>query len=349
VSQLIRSMNAKNLELTVNMLAEKVGGEVIGDGSAKIQRIRALEIAKNGDLSFFAPTSKKKTAELLELAESSSASAILVQKIEPSIKTTQVVVKNPLGAIIGIAGLFQATTSEVGIHPTAVIHSTAQVDETASIGAYSVIGAGVSVGARTIVHPHVVIYPDSIIGTDCVIHAGAVIREGSLLGSDCLIQSGAVIGGDGFGYIPDRTAGHLRIPHLGYVVLEDGVDLGANTTVDRGTFGETRIGRSTKVDNLVMIAHNVKVGSRSLLCGQVGISGSSEIGNEVVLAGQVGVADHASIGDKVRAAAKSGISGEVPAGVDVAGYPHQEASKWRRTQVALRYLPELLKKRRLTS
>ncbi len=333
--------------ISIAEIASKVGGTVHGDGARTISSIRPLEIAEADDLSFFAPTSKRKTVEIFEIAKTTRAAAILVSKHEPAFPCTQIVVGHPLAALVVLAPLFRKGQLAAGIHPTAVIDPTAAVDPAASVGAYAVIGARSKIGARSAIHPHVVVYTDVEIGADCVIHAGAVIREGCSLGNDCLIQSGAVIGGDGFGYIPDRAVGHRRIPHIGEVILEDGVDLGANTTVDRATFGETRIRKNAKVDNLVMIAHNVKVGERTLLCGQVGISGSTEIGDDVILAGQVGVADHIKIGSKVRAAAKTGIGSDIEDGIDVAGYPHTEASRWRRTQVALRYLPELLKKRGL--
>lgn len=331
--------------LTVAEIAAQLGGELIGDGSGTIAGISSLESASSTDLSFFAPTTKRKTAELLELAKSSQAGAILVVQAELLISRPQIVVSNPLGALIQLAPRFVRRESSPGVHPTAVVDPSAAVATSASIGPFVVVGPRSVIGEDVIIHPHVVIYHDVKVGDKSVIHSGAVIREGVVLGEDCLIQNGVVVGGDGFGYVPDKAMGHRRIPHLGNVVLEDRVDIGANSTIDRGTFGETRIGKGTKVDNLVMIAHNVRVGEASLLCGQVGISGSSTIGSQVILAGQVGVADHASIGDRVRAAAKTGISGEVPDGVDVAGYPHQEASKWRRTQVALRYLPELFKRR----
>ena len=271
---------------------------------------------------------------------------LLVKEFDEGILSTQIKVGNPLGAIVQIAPLFRITGQESGIHPTAVVHETAIVADSASIGAFVVIGAHCVIGERTTIYPQTVLYNHVTVGSDGIIHAGAVIREGCILGNDCLLQPGAVVGGEGFGYIPDKTVGHRRIPHIGNVVLEDGVDLGANTTIDRATLGETRIGSGTKIDNLVQVGHNVRIGSRSLLCAQVGISGSCEIGDEVVLAGQAGLADHVKLGDKVRVAAKSGVSSDVEQG-DVAGYPHQEATKWRRTQVAIKYLPELLKKRGL--
>lgn len=331
--------------LTVSEIAAQLNGELRGEGSGKITGISSLDSATELDLSFFSPTSKRKTAELLELAKLSKAGAILVTEFESAIDRPQIVVQNPLGALIQLAPHFVRKESSPGIHQTAVVDPSATVAASAEVGPFVVIGPRVVIEEEVVIHPHVVIYRDVKVGKKSVLHSGAVIRENTILGEDCLIQNGVVVGGDGFGYVPDKAIGHRRIPHLGNVVLEDRVDIGANSTIDRGTFGQTRVGRGTKVDNLVMIAHNVKIGEASLLCGQVGISGSSTIGNQVVLAGQVGVADHATIGNRVRAAAKTGISGEVPEGIDIAGYPHQEASKWRRTQVALRYLPELFKRR----
>ena len=334
------------MDITTGEIAKRLSAELRGDSELLISSIKPLSSATANDLSFFSPTAKRKTVELTQQARLSAAGALLVAEFDEGFKCTQIKVPHPLGALVELAPYFKISDQESGIHPTAVIHETASVSPNASIGAFVVIGARSKIGERTIIYPHTCIYQDVVIGTDGVVHAGSIIREGTQIGDNCLLQPGAVIGGDGFGYLPDKQVGHRRIPHLGQVILENDVDLGANTTIDRGTFGETRIGTGTKIDNLVMVGHNVKIGNRSLLCAQVGISGSCEIGDEVVLAGQAGVADHVKIGNRVRVAAKSGVSSDVEKG-DVAGYPHQEASKWRRNQIAIKYLPELLKKRGL--
>jgi len=333
------------LNITTGEIAKRLSAEIRGNSDLSISSIKPLSSASSSDLSFFSPTSKRKTAELTEQARLTSAGALLVAEFDEGFSCTQIKVPHPLGALVELAPFFKISDQESGIHPTAVIHNTASVSKSASIGAYVVVGARSKIGDRTIVYPHTCIYQDVVIGTDGVIHAGCIIRESTLVGDNCLFQPGVVVGGDGFGYLPDKKVGHRRIPHLGQVILENDVDLGANTTIDRGTFGETRIGLGTKIDNLVMVGHNVKIGERSLLCAQVGISGSCEIGDEVVLAGQAGVADHVKIGNRVRVGAKSGVSSDVEKG-DVAGYPHQELSVWRRNQIAIKYLPELLKKQK---
>jgi UDP-3-O-[3-hydroxymyristoyl] glucosamine N-acyltransferase len=329
--------------ITTGEIAKRLSAEIQGDLNQVITSIKPLLTAQSEDLSFFAPNSKKKAGELAQQARESRAGALLVKEFDTNFNCTQIKVPYPLGALAQLAPLFSVVGQDVGIHPTAVVHESAEVSTLASIGAFVVVGARSKIGDRTIIYPHCCIYHDVSIGPDGVIHAGAVIREGTQMGSNCLIQPGVVVGGDGFGYMSDKS-GHHRIPHVGQVVLADNVDIGANSTVDRGTFGETSVGQGTKIDNLVMVGHNVQIGVQSLLCAQVGLSGSCEIGDGVILAGQVGIADHVRIGNGVRAGAKSGITSDVEKG-DVAGFPHQEASEWRRNQVVLRNLPALLKKK----
>lgn len=332
------------MQITISQVASLVAGVVYGDEEGVLSGLKPLENAQAGDLSFLA-SFEGKGGRFVELARSSKARAILVPRYEESLEKTQIVVPNPMAAVIQLANTFRpALPTLLGVHPTAVLGQNVEIAEGVAIGAFSVIGDNVKIGAKTIIHPQVVIYPGAVIGQKCIIHAGAVIREYVVLGSDCVIQNGVVVGGDGFGYIPDKELGHRRIPHIGTVVLEDSVDLGANTTVDRAMLGETRLSKAAKIDNLVMIGHNVEIGERSLLCGQVGISGSSKIGSDSILAGQAGVADHITIGNKVRVAAKTGISSQVPDGLVVAGVPNVEASVWRRCSAALVRLPDLLRR-----
>lgn len=333
-----------NRPFPLTQLAQAVGGTIHGDAELKILRIRPLEEAGPGDLSFFAPSNKKQTQELSEKVKQTQASALLVTQHNPDLKVTQVVVHHPMAAVIGLAVHFFDRTPKPasGVHPTAVIAETASIGQNVRIGAFVVVGEHATIGDNTVLHPHVVVYDEAVIGKDCVIHSGAVVRERTVLGDDCLIQNGAVLGSDGFGYIPDAKLGHRRIPHLGNLVLENGVDVGTNSAIDRATLGESRLGFATKVDNLVQIGHNAKIGSRVLLCGQVGIAGSCEIGDDVIFAGAVGLSDHAKIGKKVRASAKTGISGDIPENTDVSGYPHTTSSQWKRESVAVRKLPALL-------
>lgn len=333
------------MALTAAKISEIVGGELKGAPTRAILNLLPLELAGPSDISFFSPTSKNQAQELFERAKISRAGLILLPKFETAFPADQIQIQNPMRAVIKVAHCFyQPSYPAVGIDPLASVHPTAEVDPSARIGPFAVISEGAQVGAGTVIFSHAVIYAGARVGNNCIIHSGAAIREGVTLGDDCLIQNGAVVGGDGFGYIPDPQVGHRRIPHIGTVVLESGVDLGANATVDRATFGETHIGKNTKLDNLVMVGHNVKIGERSLFCSQVGISGSTTIGNDVVLAGQVGVSDHAVIGDKVRATGQSGLMGTIAGGQDIAGTPAGPVQMWRRVAMLLPKLPELFKR-----
>jgi UDP-3-O-[3-hydroxymyristoyl] glucosamine N-acyltransferase len=207
-----------------------------------------------------------------------------------------------------------------------------------------VIGGGTVIGAAAVIHPGVVIYPRVRIGDGFVAHAGAVIREEVVIGHRVTVHAGAVIGSDGFGYVPN-PAGHVKIPQVGTVILEDDVEIGANATVDRAAMGATRIERGAKIDNLVMVAHGCRVGAGSLLAGQVGLAGGTKLGRFVMLGGQVGAAGHLTIGDGTQVAAKTGISGDLPPGrVFGSQVPPMEARHWRRVAAAVQRLPELFRR-----
>lgn len=333
-----------NQQLTAAKIAELVSGSVTGDPDTAVTAIKPLSEAGPGDLTFFAPTSKKQQARLLSQAAESRASVILVTEPSPEIQAVQITVKNPLESLIRVSQVLHPPyRPPTGVHPLAAVEKSASIGENSSVGPFAVVGADAVIGANCTIHAHVVIYPAVKIGDGSVIHAGAVIREGVTLGKSCLIQPGVVIGGDGFGYISRPGAGHSHIPHIGTVNLGDRVDVGANATIDRATLGRTVVGEGTKIDNLVMVAHNVKIGSHSFLCSQVGIAGSAEVGDWVILGGQVGVADHAHIGSQVRVAAQSGVHGEVAGPTDVAGTPARPAANWRREEAALAQLPKIVR------
>lgn len=229
------------------------------------------------------------------------------------------------------------------IHPSAVIDETASVSEEVWIGACTVIGPNVRIGARVKLFPNVTVYEDVEIGNGSIIHSGAVIRERSQIGERVIIHNNAVVGCDGFGYAKDEEKHWLKIPQTGRVVIEDDVEIGAGTTIDRASVGESRIGRGTKIDNLVQIGHSCTVGEDSLLCAQVGLAGSSHIGNRVILAGQAGVAGHLTIGDDVVLTAKSATSHDVPAGKVISGIPAFDNRDWLRSTAAFRRLGEMLR------
>jgi UDP-3-O-[3-hydroxymyristoyl] glucosamine N-acyltransferase len=219
----------------------------------------------------------------------------------------------------------------------------ARLGAAVSIGPFAVVGGGAEIGDRVVLGPHVVVGPGARIGSDSVLHARVSVRERSILGARVVIQDGAVIGSDGYGFVTDPDGVHHKIPQQSRVVIDDDVEIGANTAIDRPAVGETRIGRGTKIDNLVQVAHGVKVGDHVLLAAQVGIAGSTRIGDHVVLAGQVGVAGHLTIGDRARATAQTGIPNSVEPGALVSGYPAIDNREWLKASAIFRHLPELRK------
>ena len=227
------------------------------------------------------------------------------------------------------------------IHPSAVIDPTARVATNVAIGACAVIGRNVEIAEGVCIHPNVTIYDDVTVGKDSTIHSGTAVRERTVIGERVVIHNNSVIGCDGFGYAKDEQKRWLKIPQTGRVVIEDDVEIGAGTTIDRASVGESRIGRGTKVDNLVQIGHSCTVGEDSLLCAQVGLAGSSHIGNRVILAGQAGVAGHLTIGDDVVLTAKSATSHNIPAGKVISGIPAFDNKDWLRSTAAFRRLGEL--------
>ena len=228
------------------------------------------------------------------------------------------------------------------IHPTAVIDPTAELAlDSVAIGAHSVIGRNVKIGPGVTIHPNVTVYDDVTIGSGSVIHSGVAVRERTVIGERVIIHNNSVVGCDGFGYAKDEQKRWLKIPQAGRVVIEDDVEIGSGTTIDRASIGESRIGRGSKIDNLVQIGHSCTVGEDSLLCAQVGLAGSSHIGSRVILAGQAGVAGHLKIGDDVVLTAKSATSHDVPAGKMISGIPAFDNRDWLRSTAAFRRLGDI--------
>lgn len=239
-----------------------------------------------------------------------------------------------------IALLYQPFRPAPEIHTTAVIHPSSDIGKEVYIGPHVVIQADVKIGDGVCIHPNVVIYPEAQIGDRTVLHANCTIHERSRIGVDCVIHSGAVIGAEGFGFVPTPT-GWVKIEQSGYTVLEDGVEVGCNSTIDRPTVGETRVGKNTKIDNLVQIGHNCQVGHNCAIAAQTGLAGSSKIGNRVILGGQVGVNNQVKVGDGVIASAKTGIHTDVEPGLTVSGYPVIPHQLWLRTSALHNRLPEI--------
>lgn len=310
-----------------------------------INGVKNLNSASENDISFYFPTSKRAAAENLELAYKTKAKVLFLSEKINDLNKVQLIVKNPMLAIIKLAEIMRFRPSfGLGIHSSAVISDTAKVSKSARIGPNCVVGDNCIVEENCILHSNVVLYPNVELGKECEIHAGAVIRENVILGDDCLIQGGAVIGGEGFGYIPDKEQGHRRIPHIGKVFLDNRVDVGSNSSVDRGTLGDTKLGEATKLDSLVQIGHNNQIGKRVLVCAMSGIGGSGSIGDDSVIGGHVGIADHIKITSRVRLAGKTGVSADITEPGDYMGAFYAEPVRqfWRQL-ASLKSLPKVLK------
>jgi UDP-3-O-[3-hydroxymyristoyl] glucosamine N-acyltransferase len=273
----------------------------------------------------------------------SAAAAVILPPGAPSHGKPALRTKLPQLAFARVLAIFHPPTkAPSGIHPTAVVDPSARVDPSASVGPLVVIEEGAAIGARTEVRAFALIAEGVRVGEDCVIGSHVVLRARARVGSRVILHDGVVVGADGFGYTPSERGLPEKIPQVGTVVIEDDVEIGALSTVDRATTGVTRIGRGVKIDNLVMIAHNCDVGDYSIIASQSGLSGSTKLGRGVLMGGQSGAAGHQSIGDGARVASRGAVAGDVAPGETVAGAPAFPIARWRRAVIALERLPELL-------
>ena len=294
---------------TAAEIAKLIGGEALGDASLVLKGFAPADRAQAGDLTF------AENENYFSLAEQSAASAILVDGAFKSEKKTLIRVPNARVAFAKVLPLFfPEPTLPAGIHPTAIIPKTAQVDPTAHIGPYCVLGEQVQIGARSVLQGGNYVGAQCQLGDDVNLFPNVTIYPRTQLGHRVRIHSGSVIGADGFGYVQDKGA-HLKVPQIGNVIIQDDVEIGANVTVDRGALGPTVIGKGTKIDNLVQIAHNVTTGEHCIVVSQAGIAGSTKLGSaSVVLGGQVGLAGHLKIGNGVQVGAQSGVMTNIPDG-----------------------------------
>lgn len=325
------------LKKTVAELAVYLGGVVEGDGTVLISGLGTLESAGSKEITFLAnPKYATKVAE-------TSAGAVLMAPGGDRYGRTAIFVANPYLGFAKLLTLFYTAPHEsLGVFQGANVSDTATIGEGASIYPGVCIGKNVVVGSRTVLYPGVVLYDNVVVGDDCILHANSVVRERCRIGNRCIIQPGAVIGSDGFGYAPDGS-GYYRIPQIGIVLLEDDVEIGANSCVDRAAIEVTRIARGTKLDNLVQIAHNCQIGEDCMIVSQVGVSGSAKIGNHVTLAGQVGVAGHLTIGDNVMVGAQSGVPSSLPPNGIYSGSPTMPHREWLKSSMVFPRLPEIKK------
>ncbi len=325
------------MRLTVSEIASLVGGTVRGDGAVVIEGAAGLGEATPRDLSFLA--NPKYKAQL----ETTRAGALLVTADVATGARAAVIVKNPSDAWAAVLEILdkERTRRPAGVHPTAVIAPGAKIGINVVVGAHTVIEDGAAVGDNTILYPRVYVGFDTTVGADCLIYPGVTLRERTTVGNRCVLQPGVVVGGDGYGFA-FGAGRHRKIPQIGTVVIEDDVEIQANSTIDRAAVGVTRIGRGTKIDNLVQIAHGAEIGENCLIVALTGVAGSTKIGNFVTLAAQVGVAGHLKIGDQTIVAAQSGVSHDLPPKSVVFGTPAQSIKDEMKCQAATRQLPKLL-------
>jgi UDP-3-O-[3-hydroxymyristoyl] glucosamine N-acyltransferase len=318
-------------------LAQLTGARIEGEDNVEIHGAAGLDEAREGHITFLA------NPRYTPRVNTTRASAIFLSEDAQTDRSIAILrAKDPYLAYTRALRIFHPEPElEPFIHSSAVIDPSARVATRVAIGACSVIGRNVEIADGVCIHPNVTIYDDVIIGKDSIIHSGVAIRERTVVGERVVIFNNAVVGCDGFGYARDEQKRWLKIPQTGRVVLEDDVEIGAGTTIDRASVGESRIGRGTKLDNLIQIGHSCSVGEDSLLCAQVGLAGSSHIGKRVILAGQAGVAGHLTIGDDVVLTAKSATSHDVPAGKVISGIPAFDNRDWLRSVAAFRRLGEI--------
>jgi UDP-3-O-[3-hydroxymyristoyl] glucosamine N-acyltransferase len=322
---------------TVDELSAHVRGQVAGDGSVIIRRLAALDTAKENEVSFV------EDMKLLEEARRSNASCLVVPEAFPDLdgKSLIRVAKPKLTFALLAELLHPPARRERSVHPTAIVAPSSKVAADVFVGAYASIGERTVVGERTQIHPGVRIGEDVSIGSDCVIHPNAVVYDGARLGDRVILHAGAVIGADGFGYVRDE-AGFHKFPQIGSVEIDDDVEIGAATCVDRGSLGVTRIGRGSKIDNLVQIAHNVQIGARVVIASQTGISGSTVIEDDAVIGGQVGMGDHARVQSGAVIGSKAGIlPGKIVRPGVWWGIPVQRLEDYKRLNAHVNRLPQL--------
>ena len=323
---------------TAAEIAKHIGGEIVGDGAVPLRSFAPADRAQPGDLTF------AENDEFLAKAEASAASAILVDGKAVSTKKVLIRVANPRIAFAKVLPLFfPEPIFAPGIHPSAVVASSAKVDATAYVGPHCVVGERVTLGARVVLQGGNHVGADSVIGADTNLFPNVVVYPRSHIGQRVRVHASTVIGADGFGYVFDVSF-HRKVPQIGHVFIGDDVELGANVTIDRGALGATVIGKGTKIDNLVQIAHNDVIGEHCIVCAQTGVAGSVTFGNYVVVGGQVGFNGHIKIGDRATIAAQSGVLRDVPPGEKLWGSPAQPDREFKRQHLALQRLPELLRR-----
>jgi UDP-3-O-[3-hydroxymyristoyl] glucosamine N-acyltransferase len=333
------------MKFTAKQIAGYLGGTVDGDPEAQVVDVSRIEEGRPGTLSFLA--NMKYQAHIYE----TRSTVVLVQTdfvpAQP-LSCTLIRVDDPYRALAKLLVIVEKKPNRSGIEPMAFVHENAVLGEDVYVGAFSYVSSGARIGNNVKIFPQVYISEDVVIGDNTWIYAGARIHNNSVIGSHCLIHSGVVIGGDGFGFAPVTGSDFTKVPQIGNVVIEDYVEIGTNTTIDRATIGSTIIRKGVKLDNLIQIAHNVEIGENTVIAAQTGISGSTRIGKNCMIGGQVGIIGHINIADGTKIAAQSGVGQSVKApGTAIQGSPAYELIPYQRSYVYFKKLPELVERIRL--
>ena len=326
--------------MKLSELATRLDCRLEGDGELDVTRVAGIQDAQPGDVTFLANPKYEK------LLATTRATAVILKEEAPAAPCAMLRARDPYLAFARAVSLFAPVSRPApGVHALAAIAAEASLGADVSVGPFVAIGEGARIGERTVIYPNVTIGAGATVGSDCTIHSNAAIRERCTIGDRVILQNGVVVGGDGYGFVRRGDGTHEKIPQVAVVVIEDDVELGANTTVDRPAVGETRIKAGTKIDNLVQIGHGVTVGRNVLMAAQVGIAGSTDVEDDVVFGGQVGVGGHLTIGRGAIAVGQSGVTNSLDPGAFVAGYPAIDSRDWRKASVLFRRLPEM--KRRI--
>ena len=322
-------------------IAAKLGCRLLSGGDTLVRGVAALAEAGPDELSFV------RSARYQDALAHSRAGAVIVAADVDAAGHAALLSDDPSRDFARAVELLLAPTRPpAGCHASAQVDPTAEVDLTASLGPSVSVGAGSKIGARSVLHANVSVYDDVVVGADCELHAGVVLREGTRIGDRVRLQPGVLVGGDGFGFLPGAGGEVYKVPQVGCVAIEDDVEIGAGTTVDRATLGTTRIRRGAKIDNLVMIAHNCDIGEDAIVVAQSGLAGSTRVGAGAILMARVGSAGQLEIGDRAFVGARAGLHRDVPAGGRVWGSPAVAERAWHREVAALRRLPDALRRLR---
>ena len=328
------------MEFTARQIAQVINGEIIGNENVTVNSFSKIEEGKPGSISFLA------NPKYTHYIYNTEASIVLIDKnaiLEKPVETTLIKVDNAYECIAKLLQMYEATKpKKTGIDPLAFVSTNAKIGKNCYIGAFAYVGDNVSIGDNTQIYPHTTICENTTIGKNCTFYPNVTVYHGSVIGDGVILHAGSVIGSDGFGFAPS-VKGYDKIPQIGVVTIENDVEIGANTCIDRSTMGSTYIRKGVKLDNLVQIAHNTDIGEHTVMSAQVGVAGSTKVGKWCMFGGQVGLAGHIVIGNKVFLGAQSGVPGNIKDGQQLIGTPPMKQRPYFKSQAVFRRLPELYK------